>query len=91
MNRAKSLAATLIVIVLAFLIFSQTAYASIDVGTSDQAACAYYIDAVTGSIIIQFLIGSLVGVLALAGVYRMRVKHFLHNLFRKQKGGEEKE
>ena len=91
MNRAKSLAATLVVIVLAFLIFSQTAYASIDVGTSDQAACAYYIDAGTGSIIIQFLIGSLVGVLALAGVYRMRVNNFLHNLFRKQKGGEEKE
>jgi hypothetical protein len=74
-----------------FLVFSQTVYASIDVGTSSQAAYSYYIDAGTGSIIIQFLIGSLVGLVALAGVYRMRVKNFLRNLFKKQKGGEEKE
>jgi hypothetical protein len=73
------------------LIFSQTVYASIDVGTSGQAAYSYYIDAGTGSIIIQVLIGSFVGVLAIAGVYRVKVKNFLLHLFRKQKGGEEKE
>jgi hypothetical protein len=79
------------VVISLFLIFSQAAYASIDVGTSGQAAYAYYIDAGTGSIIIQILIGSFVGGLALIGVYRMRVKNFLHNIFKKQKGGEEKE
>jgi hypothetical protein len=65
------------------------AYASIDVGISGQAVYAYYIDAGTGSIIIQFLIGSFVGVLALAGVYRVKVKTFLSNLFKKRRDDEE--
>ena len=91
MNRVKHLGITLAVVISLFLIFSQTVYASIDAGTSGQAAHAYYIDAGTGSIIIQFLIGSFVGLVALAGVYRMRVKNFLRSLFKKQKGGEEKE
>ena len=69
------------VIIALFLIFSQTVYASIDVGTFDQAAYAYYIDPGTGSIIIQVLIGSFVAGLAIIGVYRMRVKNFLTNLF----------
>ncbi|MGA2670095.1 MAG: hypothetical protein ABSF21_01560 [Dehalococcoidia bacterium] len=91
MNRVKHLGIILAVVISLFLIFSQTAYASIDVGISSQAAHAYYIDAGTGSIIIQFLIGSFVGVLALIGVYRTRVKNFFRNIFKKQKGGEEKE
>jgi len=91
MNRVKHLGITLAILISLFLISSQTVYASIDVGTSDQAAYAYYIDAGTGSIIIQFLIGSFVGVLALAGVYRVRVKNFLGNLFKKRKGDEESE
>jgi hypothetical protein len=91
MNRAKRLGITLAVIILLFLIFSQAVYASIDVGTFDQAAYAYYIDPGTGSIIIQLLIGAAVGGLALIGVYRMRVKNFLHNLFKKRKGNEESE
>jgi hypothetical protein len=91
MNRVKRLGITLVVIILLFLIFSQTAYASIDVGTFDQAACAYYIDPGTGSIIIQVLIGALVGGVALIGVYRIRVRNFLLNLFKKRKGNEESE
>jgi len=91
MNRVKHLGIILAVVISLYLIFSQAVYASTVVGTSGQAAYSYYIDAGTGSIIIQFLIGSLVGIVALAGVYRMRVKNFLHNLFKKQKGGEEKE
>jgi len=91
MNLVKRLGITLAFVVSLFLIFSQTVYASIDAGTSSEAAYAYYIDAGTGSLIIQFLIGSFVGLLALAGVYRMRVKSFLRNLFKKQKRGEEKE
>jgi hypothetical protein len=90
-NRVKRLGITLAVVISLFLIFSQAAYASIDVGTSGQAAYSYYIDAGTGSIIIQFLIGSLVGLVALAGVYRMRVKNFLRNIFKKRKGDEESE
>ena len=81
MNRVKQLGITLAVIISLSLVFSQTAYASIDVGTFDQAAYAYYIDPGTGSIIIQVLIGALVGGLALIGVYRVRVKNFLTNLF----------
>jgi len=91
MNRVKHPGITLAVIISLFLIFSQTAYASIDVGTFDQAAYAYYIDPGTGSIVIQLLIGAVVGGLALIGVYRMRVKNFLHNLFKKRKGDEESE
>ena len=91
MNRVKRLGITLVVIILLFLIFSQTVYASIDVGTFDQAAYAYYIDPGTGSIVIQVLIGALVGGVALIGVYRIRVKNFLLNLFKKRKGNEESE
>ena len=92
MNRVKHLGITLTVVISLFLIFSQTVYASIDAGALVQTARVYYyIDAGTGSIIIQLLIGSLVGLVALAGVYRMRVKNFLRSLFKKQKGGEEKE
>jgi hypothetical protein len=88
MNRVKRLGIALAVIILLLLIFSQMAYASTDVGTFDQAAYAYYIDPGTGSIIIQVLIGGVVGGLALIGVYRMRVKSFLQNLFKKRKGDE---
>ena len=91
MNRLKHLGVTLAVIISLFLIFSQTAYASIDVGTFDQAARAYYIDPGTGSIIIQVLIGAVIGGMALIGIYRMRVKNFLLNLFKKRKGDEESE
>jgi len=91
MNRVKHIGITLVVIISLFLIFSQTAYASVDAGIFDQAAYVYYIDAGTGSIIIQVLIGSFVGGLALIGVYRMRVKNFLLNLFKKRKGDEESE
>jgi hypothetical protein len=89
MTRVKHLGITLAVIILLFLVFSQTVYASIDVGTFDQVAYAYYIDPGTGSIIIQVLIGAVVGGLALIGVYRVRVKNFLLNLFKKRKGDEE--
>ena len=81
MNRLKLLGITLTLSVSLSLIVSQTVYASIDAGTFDQAAYAYYIDPGTGSIIIQVLIGTFVGGMALIGVYRMRVKNFLTNLF----------
>jgi uncharacterized membrane protein len=89
MARIKQLGITLVVVISLFLIFSQTVYASIDAGTSGQAAHAYYIDAGTGSIIIQILIGSFVGVLAMIGVYRTKIKNFFRNLFKKRKGDEE--
>ncbi|OGN96593.1 MAG: hypothetical protein A2Z77_01105 [Chloroflexi bacterium RBG_13_51_36] len=91
MNRAKYPGIVLAMVFSLFLVFSQTVYASIDVGASEQAACAYYIDAGTGSIIIQVLIGAFVGGAALIGVYRTRVKNFLRNLFKKRKSGEESE
>ena len=81
MNRVKHLGIIFAVVISLSLIFSQTVYASIDAGTFDQAAYAYYIDPGTGSIIIQVLIGALVGGMALIGVYRTRVKNFLTHLF----------
>ena len=89
MSRVKHLGITLAVIILLFLVFSQTVYASIDVGTFDQVAYAYYIDPGTGSIIIQVLIGAVVGGLAIIGVYRVRVRNFLRNLFKRRKSDEE--
>ena len=85
MNRLRHLGITLAVIISLFLIFSQTAYASLDVGKFDQAAYAYYIDPGTGSIIIQVLIGVFVGGLAMIGVYRTRVKNFFTNLFARRR------
>jgi hypothetical protein len=77
------------VVISLFLIFSEMAYASIDVGISNETVYAYYIDPGTGSLIIQVLIGAFVGGAAIIGVYRTRVKNFLRNLFKKRKGDEE--
>jgi len=95
MNRVKHIGIILGIVILPFLIFSQTAYASVVVDTFDQAAYAYYIGAGTIAIITQVLIGLMVGGAALIGIYRVRVKSFLANLFagRKQDkdSGENKE
>jgi len=91
MNRVKHIGIILAIAVSLFLILSQTAYASIDVGTFDQPAYAYYIDPGTGSIIIQVLIGALVAGAAMMGVYRMRVKTFLGNLFTRRREDRESE
>jgi hypothetical protein len=64
-----------------FLIFPQVAYGSSGTGMLDRTTCSYYIDIGTGSIMIQVLIGSFVGLMAVLGVYRMRVKAFFTNLF----------
>jgi hypothetical protein len=81
MNRVRHPAATLAVVISLFLVFSQAARASTDVGLFALGARAYYIDPGTGSIIIQVLIGGLVAGVAMMGVYRMRVKAFFGNLF----------
>jgi len=92
MNRLKHLGVTLAVVISLFLIFSQTVYASIDVGTSDQAAYAYYIGPGTLTIISQVLIGLVIGGAAMIGIYRTRVKSFLTNLFtRRRRDDESKE
>jgi hypothetical protein len=85
MNRLKHLGITIAVVILLFLIFSQAVYASVDVGKFDQSAYAYYMDPGTGSIIIQVLVGAIVGGLGLIGVYRVRVKNFLTNLFTRRR------
>jgi uncharacterized membrane-anchored protein YitT (DUF2179 family) len=91
MKQVKHLGITVAVIISLFLIFSQTVYAAIDVDILEQAAYPYYIDPGTGSIIIQVLIGAVVAGAGLIGVYRMRVKNFLSNLFKKRQGDEESE
>ena len=91
MNRLKHLGVTLAVVISLFLIFSQTVYASIDVGTSDQAAYAYYIGPGTITIIIQVVIGLLIGGAAMIAIYRTRVKSFFTNLFTRRRQDEESE
>ena len=89
MNRVKHLGITLAVIISLFLIFSQTVYASINLGVSTQGAYTYYIDPGTGSIVIQVLIGAVVAGAGLFAVYRTRVKNFFANLSAKQKQNSE--
>ena len=95
MNRLKRIVITLALSVSLFLIFSQTVYASIDIGTFDQAAHAYYIGPGTLTIISQVLIGLVIGGAAMTGIYRVRVKNFLTNIFarrrHKEEGGETEE
>jgi len=91
MKQLKHLGTTVAIVISLFLIFSQTVYATADIVAFDQLGRAYYIDPGTGSIIIQVLIGAVVGGLALIGVYRVRVKNFFTNLLRKRKGNEESE
>jgi len=74
-----------------FLIFSQTVYASIDVGTFDQAAYAYYIGPGTLTLISQVLIGLVIGGAAIIGIYRIRVKTFFANLFTRRRHDKESE
>jgi len=89
MNRIKHVGITIAVIIFLFLIFSQTVYASIGVGILDQGTYPYYIDAGTGSIIIQVLIGAVIGGAAMIGVYRMRVRNFFANLFKRRRQDNE--
>ncbi|OGN95239.1 MAG: hypothetical protein A2Z75_06745 [Chloroflexi bacterium RBG_13_50_10] len=85
MHAVKCLGVALIAMIPLFLILSQPVYASLDVRTFDQTSYAYYIDPGTGSIVIQILIGSVVGGLAMVGLYRTRVKNFLRNLVKKRR------
>ena len=89
MNRLKHSIFILAIIVSLFLIFSQTVYATIDTDTLDQAARAYYIGPGTLTLISQVLIGLLVGGAAILGIYRVRVKNFLTNIFAKQRHKKE--
>jgi len=89
MNRVKHLGIALAVVISLFLIFSQTVYASIDVGTLDQAARAYYIGPGTITIITQVLVGLLVGGAAIIAMYRTRVKTFFTNLINRRRHDEE--
>ena len=89
MKRVKHIGIIATVIIFIFLIFSQTVHASIDVGKLDQSLYAYYIDPGTGSIIIQVLIGVVVGGVAMIGIYRMRVRNFFSNLFKRRRQDSE--
>ena len=91
MNGLRRPGVILAVVVWFFLIFSRTAGASTDVGTFDQAARAYYIGPGTITIIMQVLVGLLVGGAAMLTIYRTRVKYFLTNLFTRRKQDEESE
>ena len=73
------------------VVTSQAAFAATSAVPPTGFAGALYIDPGTGSIIIQALIGVLVGGIAMMGIYRVRVKNFLVNLFSRQKGYEESE
>jgi hypothetical protein len=94
MNRVKRIGIALALSVSLLLVFSQTVYASVGAGTFDQAAYAYYIGPGTVYIVIQVVIGLLIGGAAMMGIYRTRVKTFFSNLFngrRRDKGSKESE
>ena len=90
MNRLRYPLVTAAVVCL-MVVTSQAAAAATSAVPPAGSAGAFYIDAGTGSIIIQALIGVLVGGIAMMGVYRVRVKSFLVNLFSRRKGDEESE
>lgn len=81
MNQVRLLGITLAVITSLFLVFSQSTYASIDIGALTQATYAYYIGPGVGTLIVQVLIGLTIGGAAMVGIYRVRVKNFLVKLF----------
>ena len=91
MNRVKHLGITLAAVISLFLIFSQTVYASVDAGTFDQIARAYYIGPGTLTIISQVLIGLVIGGTAMIGIYRTKIKTFLSNLSARRRRHEESE
>jgi uncharacterized membrane protein len=94
MNRLKHLGIILALSVSFFLIFSQTVYASVDAGTFSQSAHSYYIGPGTVYIVMQVVIGLLIGGAAMMGIYRTRVKTFFSNLFngrRRDRGSKESE
>jgi hypothetical protein len=80
------------VVVLLFLIFSQTVYASIEASTPVQAAHSYYLGVGTIRMLVQVLAGVGIGALALIfSVYRLRVKMFFSNLFTSRRHSNESE
>ena len=92
MNRVKHIGIIMSVVVLLFLIFSQTAYASIEAGTLVQPTHSYYLGVGTIRMLVQVLAGVGIGVLAIVfSVYRLRVKLFFTNLFTGRRHGNESE
>jgi hypothetical protein len=85
MNRLRQLGIALAVVAWLCFILQQTAYASINAGTPNVEAHVYYIDPGTGSIIIQVLIGAFIAGVGMIGVYRVRVKSFLTDLFTRRR------
>jgi len=79
------------VVVFLMVVTTQAAAAATSAVPPDSSTGALYIDPGTGSIIIQALIGVLVGGVAMMGIYRVRVKNFLVNLFSRRKGNEDSE
>jgi len=80
-----------IVVMCLVVVTSQAASAATTTVPPAGPAGALYIDPGTGSLIIQALIGVLVGGIAMIGIYRVRVKNFLVNLFSRRKGDKESE
>jgi hypothetical protein len=92
MKRVKHIGIITGVVVLLLLIFSQTAYASIEARTLVQETYPYYLGVGTIRMLVQVLAGVGIGVLAIFfSVYRMRVKFFFANLFRGRRHGNESE
>jgi len=94
MNRLKHIGSTIAVVISVFLIFAHTVWASVDGGALDGVTDAYYIGPGTVYIVMQVVIGLVIGGAAMMGIYRTRVRTFFTNLFasrRRSKEGEERE
>ena len=90
MSLSRRLFITISCAVLALLILPQTAYGSINPSANSIPLQTDYIDPGTGSIMIQVLIGSVAGGLALVGVYWKKVRAFFRDLGARRRRNDDK-
>jgi hypothetical protein len=90
-NRVKKYGIALAISILLLLIFSQTAYASLNVDTFDQKIFSYYIDAGTAGMIVQGLIGVAVAGLAMGAVFRRRITFWIKSKLKRSENSGDKE
>jgi hypothetical protein len=90
-NRVKKYGIALAISILLLLIFSQTAYASLNVDTFDQKIFSYYIDAGTAGMIVRGLIGVAVAGLAMGAVFRRRITFWIKSKLKRSENSGDKE
>lgn len=80
MNKYRYVVAICILCTMLFLLFPHSAYASSMGSGLSRLDCTFYIDPGTGSLILQLLIGAMVGGWYVAKNYWLRIKSFFSKL-----------